>query len=382
MEVLDKFWENIFTNLGFERTTLANRIAFKIPIYEAIYLCQVVGTVEWKIKKESRGEARIFLDNDEILVFPNPCPSVMIGDVTTEIKFRSSIEHQINPLLSPSLNFIREKHPEFLSKDFKYLMFNLGTGAVKDIAKEEKLNTSDIISLSLPINKMDVNESLITYIVSSFLRKRGFIVDPFNEALAFGSNKFIDMYAFKIPQIQNKLGDLGYIEGGFYLNELELMQKKESFSKINEEKGVVIEVESPTPKPANRFSSGKNQILPCLNGGYFNEGYVAVPFIEEKAKAKGGKPEELGFVPEEDVGIITIDQQGNILFKKCPKQYGEQKNISELLKNVERIVKLTLLKNLSLKQIFDLLPNARSFYDLFYLVDKLDIDKIINAIRQ
>jgi len=382
MEVLDKFWENIFTNLGFERTTLANRIAFKIPIYEAIYLCQVVGTVEWKIKKESRGEAHIFLDNDEILVFPNPCPSVMIGDVTTEIKFRSSIEHQINPLLSPSLNFIREKHPEFFSKEFKYLMFNLGTGAVKDIAKEENLITSDIVSLSLPTNQMDINESLITYVISSFLRKNGFIVDPFNEALAFGCNKFIDLYAFKIPQVQNELGDLGYIEGGFYLNELELMQKRNAFSKVNEERNLVIEIESPTPKPANRFSGGKNQILPCLNGGYFNEGYVAVPFIEEKAKVIGGKPEELGFIPEEDIGIITIDHNGNIIFKRCPKQYGNEKNISELRKNVERIIKLTLLKNLSLKQIFDLLPNAKSFYDLFYLVDNLNIKRIINIIKQ
>jgi len=381
MEILDNFWENIFINLGFERTTLANRTAFKIPIYEAIYLCQVVGTEEWKIKKESRGEARIFLDNNQILLFPNPCPSVMIGDVTTEIKFRSSIKHQINPLLSPSLNFIREKYPEFFDKDFKYLMFNLGLGAVKDVAKKENLSTLDIVSLSLPTNKMDINEPLITYIVSSFLRKNGFIVDPFNEALAFGCNRFIDLYAFKIPQIQNELGDLGCIEGGFYLNELELMQKRNAFSKVNEEMNLLIEIESPSPKPANRFSSGKNQILPCLRGGYFNEGYVAVPFIEEKAKAVGGKPEELGFIPEEDVGIITIDHEGDILFKRCPKQYGNEENLSELRKNVERIIKLTLLKNLSLRQIFNLLSNAKSFYDLFYLVDRLTINEIVSVIK-
>lgn len=378
--IFNEFWENVFSNLGFEKTVLADRPAFKIPIHEAIYLCQVLGTTEWRIKRESRGEAYIFLD-DHILIFPDPCPSVRIGDVTTEIKYQRSIENQINPLLSPSLNFIREKHPEFFNKDFKYLMFNLGSEAVKDVAKEENLNTSDIISLSLPIYKEDMNESLMTYIVSSFLRKRGFIVDPFNEALGFGSNKYPDLFAFKIPKVQNKLIRLGIVEGGFYLNELELMQKKEKFSKINEEKTVVIEVESPTPKPANRFSGGKSQILPCINGGYFNEGYVAVPFLEEKARAIEGKPEELGFIPEKEVGIITLDQRGNILLKDSPR-YGIQKNVSELLKIVERIIKLTLLKNLSLKRVFDLFSEARSFYDLYFAVDGLDINDIITYIKR
>jgi len=377
----NEFWENVFSNLGFEKTVLVGRPALKIPIYEAIYLCQVLGSTEWRTKKESRGEAYIFLDNDQTLIFPNPCPSVRIGDVTTEIKYQGSIEHQINPLLSPSLNFIREKHPEFFDKDFKYLTFNLGPGAVKDVAKEENLNTSDIISLNLPMYKEDTNESIMTYIASSFLRRRGFVVDPFSEALGFGSNKYPDLFAFKLPEIQNKLVNLAIVEGGFYLNELELMQEKEKFSKIDEEKTVVIEVESPTPKPANRFSAGKNQILPCLNGGYFNEGYVAVPFLEEKDKATEGKPGELGFILEEEVGIITIDQRGNILFKDSPK-YGEQENVSELLKIVERIIKLTLLKNLSLKRVFDLFPGARSFYDLYFAVDGLDTNEIITSIKR
>jgi len=38
MESVDKFWEKVFINLGFKKTNLANRVAFKIPIYEAIYL--------------------------------------------------------------------------------------------------------------------------------------------------------------------------------------------------------------------------------------------------------------------------------------------------------------------------------------------------------
>lgn len=374
------FWENVFSNLGFEKTVLAGRPAFKIPIYEAIYLCQILGTSEWKTKRESRGEAYIFLENAQILLFPNPCPSVRIGDLTTEIKYQRSIEHQINPLLSPSLNFIRREHPEFFDNDFKYLMFNLGSEAVKDIAKKGRINISDIISLNLPTYKEDMNESLMTYIVSSFLRRRGFIVDPFNNALGFGSNKYPDLFAFKIPEVQNKLIRLGIVEGGFYLNELELMQKKEMSSKINEEKTIVIEVESPTPKPTNRFSGGKNQILPCLNSGYFNEGYVAVPFLEEKIPVMDRKSGKLTFIPEEEIGIITLNRQGNILLKESPK-YGKAKNVNELIKIVERIIKLTLLKNLSLRDIFDLFPKAKSFYDLYSAVDEMSINEIIESIK-
>lgn len=372
------FWENVFSQLGFEKTVLADRLAFRIPIYEAIYLCQVLGTTEG-IKRESRGEAYIFLDNDQILIFPNPTPSVMIGDVTTEIKYQGSIEHQINPLLSPSLNFIREKHPEFFDKDFKYLMFSLGSFAVKDVAKEENLNTSDIVSLKLPTNKEDMNEPLMTYIVSSFLRKKGFIVDGFNEALGRGG----DLFAFKIPELQNKLINSGIVEGGFYLNELELPSKVSEDHKIQERKSIVIEVESPTA--SSRFGAGKKQLLTkpgYLTCGYFNEGYVAVPFQEEKAKSMGGRPEELGFIPEEEVGIFTLDQQGNIIFEECPKKYGEETKSNELIEDIGRIIKLTLLKNLSLRQVFDVFPIARSFYDLYFAVDKMGLDEIISSIKR
>lgn len=365
-----EFWENLFSDLGFEKTVLADRLAFKIPICEAIYLCQVLGATEWRTKRESRGEAYIFLDNNQILVFPNPCPSVRIGDVTTEIKYQRSIEYQINPLLSPSLNFIREKHPNFFDNDFKYLMFYLGSGAVKDIAIEEKLNTSDIVSLDLPKIKEDMGEPLMTYIVSSFLRRKGFIVDPFNEAL--GTRGFPDLFAFKLPQIQNKLADLGIVEGGFYLNELELMGKKKKFTKVDEEKSIVIEIESPGK---SRFYGGKDQVMKYLLDGYYNEGYVGVPFEEFRINSWA----ERGSL---NVGAITINEKGQILMKGCPKNYGVGKNVLDVKKIVEQIIKLTLLKNLPLRQMLDLFPAARSFYDLHFAANELDIDEIISSIKQ
>lgn len=368
--VIDEFWENVFSNLGFEKIVLAGRIAFKIPIYEAIYMCQILGTSEWRVKRNSRGEAHIFLEDGGILMFPNPCPSVRIGDVTTEIKYQESIEHQINPLLSPSLSFVRNNHPSFFNTNFKYLLFGLGSGAAKDIAEEENLRTTDIISLNLPTNKEYMNEAIAQYIISSFLRKKGFIVDPFNEAL--GTGGFPDLFAFKLSQIQNKLVELGIAEGGFYLNELELLDEEKNGTKIDEDKTVLLEIESPGK---NRFYSGIRQTEKYLKGGYYDEGYAVVPFEEfrmnEWAK-QGGL----------DIGFITINENGNVLMKECSKRYSSEKNTKELKKIVERIVKLTLLKNLSLRRVFDLLTEAQSFYDLYFAVDRLDINEIVTSLKQ
>ena len=52
------------------------------------------------------------------------------------------------------------------------------------------------------------------------------------------------------------------------------------------------------------------------------------------------------------------------------------------LKNVERIVKLTLLKNLPLKEVFNLLPEVHSFYELYFAVDRLDIYEIVEFIKK
>ena len=105
-----KFWENVFNNLGFKKVTILGRTAFKIPIYEAIYMSQVIGPPEatdfdfdlwWKIPSR----VVILTKDDKILRFPNPCPSVLIKDIFLD---ETSMSVQLNPLLSPSLNFVKK----------------------------------------------------------------------------------------------------------------------------------------------------------------------------------------------------------------------------------------------------------------------------------
>ena len=385
--ISNKFWEKVFNNLGFKKITILGRVAFKIPIYEAIYMSQVMGPPEptdfntwWRVPFR----VAIPTKNGKVLRFPNPCPSVHIENPFLE----TSMDSQLNPLLSPSLDFIKRRCPEFFNSKEKYLLFANDDGVLEEI-KAEGLNPTDFIlfregyyerSRGLP--RRYINEGMMEYIASSFLRGNGFIVDKFNESLTMGPGA-PDLFAIKIPELQNKLIDLKVTNGGFYLNELELLNlfgERTTKRRIKEMKSIVIEVEGPTD--SGRFSAGRKQVLGYLGYGCYNEGYVALPFEEERARTLRGKPEEIGFIPFDDVGIITLSEEGVIILRNCPKSYGEKEKIEELLKNVERIIKLTLLKNLPLKEVFNLLPKVHSFYDLYFAVDKLDIHEIVASIRK
>lgn len=426
---ISKFWENVFTNLGFEKTTVLGRTAFKIPIYEAIYMSQVMGPsepVDFNIWWRLPFTMAIPTEDRKVLRFPAPCPSVLIKNIFLD---EISMDSQINPMLSPSLNFIKKSVPEFFNSAEKYLVFGRESNLLEEI-KVEGLNLTDFvlfkegresgIKKGLPRRYMD--EEIIKYITSSFFRSRGFIVDKFSESLTMGPGA-PDLFAIKIPDLQNKLMDLKVTMGGFYLNELELLGllgERLGRRKVEEAKSIVIEAESPTD--SGRFSKGKDQLLTepgYLNDGCYDEGYVAIPFEVDRT--------------DKDIGIITLSEEGDIILKdmigelaalrECDKahslselkelcsqhaispsgdkktlcdrlykaevihpgarkSYGEQEKVKELLKNVERIVKLTLLKNLPLTRVFDLFPQVQTFYDLYFAVDRLEVEEIVSYIKQ
>ncbi len=397
---VSEFWENVFSRLGFEKTTILGRTAFKIPIYEAIYMSQVMGPPEprdfntWWIRPFT---IAIPTEDGKVLRFPNPCPSVLIGEIFMK---DTTMDLQLNPMLSPSLNFIKKSAPEFFNSAEKYLLFGNESSLVEQI-KAEGLNLTDFVLFKegresrtkKGLMRRYMDEPILEYITSSFFRSKGFIVDKFDKHLTIllpGQEKLPDLFAIKIPDLQNKLMDLKVIDGGFYLNELELLGLlggRGRGERIQEAKSIVIEVESPTD--SSRFSAGRKQVLGHLGGynktGYlefecYNEGYVALPFEEDRPF--GGKAEELGFIPEENIGLVTISKEGEIILRDCPKSYGRKEKIRELLRNVERIVKLTLLKNLPLSQVFELLPQAQTFYDLYFAVDKLEVEEIVSCIKQ
>lgn len=374
------FWEKVFSNLGFEKTEVLGEKAFKIPIYEAIYMSQVIGypfTREEDKFNKNAPKVKILTKNKEILRFPSSCPSVSIKDIFLKIGFWEKMptfwDEQPNPLLSSSLNFLKMKVPEFFDSQEKYLIFENEKKILEEIEKNN-LNPADFVIFkpgyySERHYSNFVDESVIEFITSSFLRKEGFIVDKFCPFITQGA----DLVAFKIPEVQNKLSELKLITGGFYLNELELLNfigKRELAQEITETKSIVIEAESPTSSA--RFSQGYAQLKEkYLPFGFYDEGYVAIAFEEERLK----------IINKYDLGLITLTKEGKLIISKCPINYGKREMVDRLLKDVERIIKLILLKNLPLKEIFTLLPHVHSFYDLYFEVDDLSIEKIVEFIE-
>lgn len=140
----NEFWENVFENLGFEETTVLGRTAFKIPIYEAIYMSQVMGPPEptdfdiwWRVPFRVAIPTR----DNRVLRFPNPCPAVLIRNISLD---EMSMDSQLNPLLSPSLNSVKKIMPEFFDSQEKYLLLGEEGSFLEEI-KAEGLNLANFV---------------------------------------------------------------------------------------------------------------------------------------------------------------------------------------------------------------------------------------------
>jgi len=385
--ISSNFWENVFSNFGFEKTTILGKTAFKIPIYEAIYMSQVMGASKKDLFEDDwrrrEGYAFIPVDEENILQFPKSSPSLLLKDITLNV---DSFGMQINPMLSPSLKFMEKCFPEFFAHEEKYLIIldwgqtkykskRNAIGGLLNKIRAEKLKPTDFVFFITPFNDVDsdyIGEHILEYLLSCYLRKKGFIVDKFSESLKGEDNrKFPDLYALKIPHIQNVLIEEGIIQHGAYLCELELRnQSNQKRDEVKEEVVIVVEVESSKKRRGAGSSGGKGQLAPSLESGYYDEGIVFAPFVEDIYSD----------VKSYRIGFGTMNKKGEILFERYPKNYESEK-VPGIKKMVERIIKLTLLKNLPLRQVFDLLPKVQSFYDLYYSVDGLDIEEIISSIK-
>ena len=385
--ISSNFWKNVFSNFGFEKTTILGKTTFKIPIYEAIYMSQVMGASKKDLFEDDwrrrEGYAFILVDEENILQFPKSSPSLLLKDITLNV---DSFGMQINPLLSPSLKFMEKCFPEFFAHEEKYLII-LDLGQTKYKSKRdvrrgllneiraEKLKPTDFVFFMIPFNDVDsdyIGEHILEYLLSCYLRKKGFMVDKFSESLKGEDNrKFPDLYALKIPRIQNVLIEKGIIQHGAYFCELELRnQSNQKRDEVKEEVVIVVEVESSKKRRGAGSQGGKGQLTPSLESGYYDEGIVFAPFVEDIHSD----------VKSYRIGFGTMNKKEKILLERYPQNYEPEK-VPEIKKMVERIVKLTLLKNLPLIQVFDLLPEVQSFYDLYYSVDGLDIEEIISSIK-
>lgn len=336
------FWNGVFDSLPTTQTDeIAGHKLFKIPLHEAVYLCQLfLPTKEQALQPQPMVIA--YGNNDwDVLTIP---PSCALSDEVLNWETGRE-ERQLNPLFSPPLISIARKYPEFFADDEKFLFIHeLGTKeSIRQVREElvkEGVHPSQLLILRMEpnwathergtgTNRAYASEALIEYLTSAYFRSEGYLVDKFSENL-LGIRGAPDLYAIYWPPMQSILEQCGFGNRGLYLCELEQPLWKTPRPKtVSEPQGrtttVVIEAESSRPAE----SSGHSQLRSYLNFGEFHYGYVAAPFIKDSSR--------------EDVGIITVTNERTLYFRQCPIDYSREEELQYLLKRVERVAKLTLL---------------------------------------
>lgn len=350
-------WLSLVTEQGYERRDFGDHPAVEIPIYEAIYASQLLSS-------NRNNQAYIETADGAYLNFPNPTPHVPIRDVTLDFTVgRTGEEPQggLFPLLSPSLQDIRRQFPEFFAHTAKYL-------ALKRWDPTEyrpELNMADRICISFPDTADGLREHVTTYLASLHLRRQGYIVDPFSEALA--GKGFPDLFAIKLPQLQQALADAGITGGGFYLNELELLNVPGENTRLPSERNVaVLEIES-----AGRFYAAKDEAIEYWQtGGWFDEGYGVAGFVSDRLAS---------WEDRLDVGFITFDESGTFHQHPCAARDEDPANVDQVAERVENIVKQVLLKNLDLTETLAFL-GGNTFYDAATAVEHVSLEEIIERV--
>jgi len=351
-------WTSFFgSQPGYERVKVDEVDAAKIGVHEAIYLAQCAAS-------STNNHVYIETADGDVLNFPNPVPSTLVRDVTLDFYLDqdSGLDYQLNPLLSPSLNRYREQFPAFFEEGEKFLTTTRSGDNDNDL---DPLDRVAITGLSF---EEEIGEPITTALVSMYLRRQGYIVDPFNESLATPNNGHPDLFAVKLPELQRKLADAGIVQGGFYLNELELPEFSAEGTKLPDEEEVsVLEIESVRK---GSFYDAKNETDDYLTGGWFDTGYGVRAFAGERLESWRDRL---------NVGFITFDASGEFDVVESPGNFGQSRKTAEVKERVRTIVKLVLLKNLPLDATLDFL-GVGSFYDTVPAARETDLDAVISRL--
>lgn len=344
---------------GYEQVEVDGEKAAKIDIHEAIHLSQCA-------TRAPNNSVYIDTPDGETLKFPKAVPETLVKDIRPKYYLTrdSGLTSQLNPLLSPSLNHVQEEVPSFFEDGTKYL-----TTTRYSMGDSGSLNPLEYVAIIGQSFEQDLGEPLTEAVVSTYLRREGYIVDKFNEGLAKPDNGRPDLFAVKLPEYQRRLADEGITNGGFYLNELELPAFGGSVTKMpEEEEAVVLEVESVRE---GSFYDGKDEAGDYLSGGWFDAAYGVRGFAEERLESWRDRL---------DVGYITFDSTGEFTIVESP-ECGRPNRTSQVRERVRTLVKLTLLKNLPLDESLQFL-GVRSFYDTVPAARETDLDEVLAKLRE
>jgi hypothetical protein len=187
-----------------------------------------------------------------------------------------------------------------------------------------------------------------------------------------------DLYAYYIPDYIERLMKRRLLNKGAFIEELEMLEflniassPKLHLTKTNFE-SVVIEAESSEMRTRSTSSnSGVGQTLKYLSdpsAGY-THGFVTGPFT---------KVTDICEKYREKIGLISCDEDGNLIFAE-PEAY--QKPQEEKIETIKNVIKCSLLRNLSFEERCKLIGiQPTNLKNYFEKILSLDIDVILDTL--
>ncbi|MFC1977408.1 hypothetical protein ACFLWS_03985 [Chloroflexota bacterium] len=291
---------------------------------------------------------------------------------------------KVVPILANGLSSYFAKFPALYSP--KYLMMVDGSLycskkgkfypqlAQKDIYEKLMASDANVSDYLIWVSGPDGNyaEDLWEYISALVLRDKGYLV-------SYNMPGGGDLCAYSIPDIMAELRNRGLINGGVFLEQLELLPSTAGGTPARSSPGyyeiVCIEAESTDYRTGRRHkNSGVLQVEGYMQGkSSYTHAFVAGPYTAELDLEPLDNKDFAKFV-----GLISCDEHGESVFVK-KEAYREASE--ESTNRVRAIVKLALAKNLTFEKRCQLLKQYPSNpFEYRYGMLNLDMELLLDTI--
>jgi hypothetical protein len=236
--------------------------------------------------------------------------------------------------------------------------------------KDNGLNPLDCIVWFSGLEQ-SYGEDFWEYVAGLTLREQGHFVGYYT----IGGG---DVYAYYIPEYLKQFIEKGLLTKGAFLEELQLFPLNQTKSKNFEFREIVdtacIEAESTENRTRSHAQgSGIGQLMKYIySSSFYTKGFVTGPFCKKEEFDK------------EDVGLVSCDENGNIVFKES-KHFWDAK--PQHIDAIKTLIKSALLFNLSTEERFDLVSEIigqkikPQLHEYFESIPKADIGTIIEKLK-
>jgi len=268
------------------------------------------------------------------------------------------------PLLETSP---KEEYEFFSSK--RYVKFYLYTKnaiyKAKQTVRENGIEEESVIFC--PLNP----ENIVQFHCMLFFRSKGYITI---QELTLPDSGNPDITCWKTPLLK-ELRERSILNSGASILELSGIR---IFGKIllehankedNFQKSIVVEAQD-----EKTWGEGVDQLIyqratnkgSYTSGGYFDKAYIAIPFKREK---------------DDRIGIFSFDEEG-LYFQPCSQIYSNGEPKRNIIKQIDRLIKLHLLKNFTFDECCDLIDiKGKTLMQVLNQIEKIPNEKILDLLE-